>query len=72
MCKLASLKKKADDEEYQRQFDSQKEAEQAAAMYTKGQPWVQHVNKEGRNSFFVSDWYDSDTTVSSWVNGEKK
>jgi hypothetical protein len=33
---------------------------------------VQHVNQREDGSYEVSDWYDSDTTVFSYVNGEEK
>jgi len=30
-----------------------------------------HVNRKLDNTFVVSDWYDTDSTVSSWCNGRK-
>lgn len=33
---------------------------------------VQHVNKRDNGTYYVSDWFDSDSTVASFVNGKEK
>lgn len=33
---------------------------------------VQHVNKREDGSYYVSDWFDSDSTIASYVNGKEK
>jgi len=33
--------------------------------------YVQHVNRTKDGAYYVSDWYNSDSTVASFENGRK-
>lgn len=50
--------------------DSELETAKDEARMNSEEGYVQHVNKT-ENGYEVSDWYDSDTTVVSYENGEE-
>jgi len=45
------------------------EARAEAHRISKEERVVQHVNKKQDGTYYVSDWYDSDSTVISFSNG---
>lgn len=34
--------------------------------------FTQHVNKRSDGTYYISDWYDADSTVASFENGREK
>jgi hypothetical protein len=52
-------------------YDTKDEAEELAKKISKEEGVVQHVNKVS-GGYSVDDWYDSDSTVSSYENGNRK
>lgn len=37
-----------------------------------GRGFAQHVNRRADGSYYISDWFDSDSTVASYENGREK
>lgn len=50
--------------------DAELEAAKEEARKNSEEGYVQHVNKKG-HSYSVEDWYDADSTVASYENGEQ-
>jgi len=48
---------------------SLEDAKKEAYRISKEEGVTQHVNSRGKDSYVVSDWYDSDSTVYSYENG---
>lgn len=51
-------------------YSSLKAAKKEAQKISKDEGVVQHVNKISNNKYKIEDWFDSDTTVVSYVNGD--
>ena len=56
--------------EFEGESEELKAAKEEAIIITKEDPGIiQHVNKIGSDSYRVEDWFDSNQTVASYVNG---
>jgi hypothetical protein len=69
--KKSELKKLIIEVKQELHEDNLKAAKKEAQKISKEEGVVQHVNMISNNKYKVEDFYDSDTTVSSYENGRE-